>query len=1035
MGSVFHVRFGSKRGHVYVPGDTSDEGSKNGGTSTAAIDGLERTSKRDWHAEVHQEGKDLRVFEEVPWHAIVQMEDVCQELESSMEGISTAEAEARLATHGYNRLKPQKGRTLLQKIWEQLNNILIYVLVIAGIVSGVFEEWAEMGLIFFVVVTNCTIGVIQEGKAEKAANSLQAMLSSNATVLRDGTKVNIDAEYVVPGDVVFLKSGDRVPADARLLEVTNLEVQESVITGESSAVKKDLEPSPLDAPLGDRRCMAYSATTVVAGKGMAIVCSTGEDAEIGRISTIVSALEREKPNIVVQLDIIGKWVSIIVIILAVASFFIFKYGPVDASVKDSFKNSVAIAVSVIPEGLPAVIAIALSMGVTAMAAKNAIIRQLSCVETLGSLTVICSDKTGTLTKNEMTVVELRTNQTGVQLAGVGFHGKGDLHAPAGESFSEEQVEHFKRVIRIGVLCNDSSISITQDEHGQELGWQHSGSSTEVALLFAGWKAGLDQLTLERDHPRLGCIPFESGHKFMATLNQFEDGNLYCFKGAADRLIELSSHQLVNNNFHQKCAIDRAAWHQHVDELASRGLRVIALCIAEQKQFPGLLQTEPLKIAKRKPFLTILGLAAIIDPPREECIDSIEEAHRAGINVKMVTGDHVGTALAIGKILKIANDEGVLCLTGQELDKMSPEELRSQVKHCNIFARTSPENKLQIVQALQAEGEICSMTGDGVNDAPALKAANVGVAMGITGTDVSKEVSQMVLADDNFSSIIAAVKEGRKVWDNLTKVLILNFPANIGQGLSLFFASFFSGLDGAPLTAIQALYVNLITAVTLGLMMAAEPPEKNIMNRPPRKPRKRLFGKKVVWRCLFVSTQIVLAVIGVYAWGQKWPEAYSVEKRRGEAFSLLVFLQMIYSLNVRFLKTTSIRLGVFSGNKYVPLSFLLIIGLQCLIIYTPGIQNFFEVEGIDGYQWLRIIVIMIILFLDVEFEKLVLDRYVFPKVKPFLRRIGFRTPTAMGIKQVFKFKGAEILPSGRMVRNVSLGRMATEIKQSFKTGDG
>eukprot|EP00894_Picocystis_sp_ML_P000034 jgi/Pico_ML_1/50551/g1739.t1 len=468
MGSVFHVRFGSKRGHVYVPGDTSDEGSKNGGTSTAAIDGLERTSKRDWHAEVHQEGKDLRVFEEVPWHAIVQMEDVCQELESSMEGISTAEAEARLATHGYNRLKPQKGRTLLQKIWEQLNNILIYVLVIAGIVSGVFEEWAEMGLIF-VVVTNCTIGVIQEGKAEKAANSLQAMLSSNATVLRDGTKVNIDAEYVVPGDVVFLKSGDRVPADARLLEVTNLEVQESVITGESSAVKKDLEPSPLDAPLGDRRCMAYSATTVVAGKGMAIVCSTGEDAEIGRISTIVSALEREKPNIVVQLDIIGKWVSIIVIILAVASFFIFKYGPVDASVKDSFKNSVAIAVSVIPEGLPAVIAIALSMGVTAMAAKNAIIRQLSCVETLGSLTVICSDKTGTLTKNEMTVVELRTNQTGVQLA--------------------------------------------------------------------GWKAGLDQLTLERDHPRLGCIPFESGHKFMATLNQFEDGNLYCFKGAADRLIE------------------------------------------------------------------------------------------------------------------------------------------------------------------------------------------------------------------------------------------------------------------------------------------------------------------------------------------------------------------------------------------------------------------------------------------------------------------------------------------------------------------
>lgn len=1031
MGSVFHVRFGSKRGHVYVPGESSEEGS-NGRRSKEASEGPVTASKRDWHAGMHEEGKDMRVFEEVPWHAIVTQEDVCQELESSPDGLSTAEAESRLATHGYNRLKPQKGRTLFQKIWEQLNNILIYVLMVAGIVSGVFEEWAEMGLIFFVVVVNCTIGVIQEGKAEKAANSLQAMLSSTATVLRDGSKVNIDAEYVVPGDVIFLKSGDRVPADCRVLEVTNMEVQESVITGESSAVKKHVEPSPLDAALGDRKCMAYSATTVVSGKAIAIVCSTGEDAEIGRISTIVGALEREKPNIVVQLDIIGKWVSIIVIILAVASFFIFKYGPVGASVKDSFKNSVAIAVSVIPEGLPAVIAIALSMGVTAMAAKNAIIRQLSCVETLGSLTVICSDKTGTLTKNEMTVVEVRTYEGKAQLGGVGFHGKGDMHAPTGDSLPEEQIEEFKRLIRVGVLCNDASISIMQDEHGKELGWQHSGSSTEVALLFAGMKTGLDQLSLERDHPRLGCIPFESGHKFMATLNQFEEGNLYCFKGAADRLIELSSHQLVNDESGQKCAIDRAAWHSHVDELASRGLRVIALCIAEEKQYPELLQTEPMTIAKRRPFLTLLGLAAIIDPPREECIESIEEAHRAGINVKMVTGDHVGTALAIGKILNIANDKGVLCLTGQELDRMSPEELRSQVKHCNIFARTSPENKLQIVQALQAEGEICSMTGDGVNDAPALKAANVGVAMGITGTDVSKEVSQMVLADDNFSSIIAAVKEGRKVWDNLTKVLILNFPANIGQGLSLFFASFFSNLDGAPLTAIQALYVNLITAVTLGLMMAAEPPEKDIMDRPPRKPRKRLFGKKVVWRCLFVSTQIVLAVIGVYAWGKEWPKVYTVEERRGEAFSLLVFLQMIYSLNVRFLKTTSIRLGVFSGNKYVPLSFLLIIGLQCLIIYTPGIQSFFEVEGIDGYQWLRIIIIMIILFLDVEFEKLVLDRYVFPKVKPFLRKIGFRTPTVTGIKQVFQFKGAEILPSGRIARNVSLREMPVEEHDSFRT---
>ena len=792
---------------------------------------------------------------------------------------------------------------------------------------------------------NVTIGLIQEGKAQKAADAIKAMLSPQALVLRDGHKLDIEASLLVPGDIIFLKSGDKVPADVRLVDVNKLQVQEAMLTGESLPISKGISSVASHSALGDRKCMAYSGTSVAAGEGVAVVCETGDNAEIGRISKMVTQTESLETNLQQQLHVIGTVLAVCVCFLGMLAFMLGWKGPFEMPWQTSFKNAVATAVAIIPEGLPAVVTVTLALGVSAMAKQNAIIRQLPCVETLGSLTVICSDKTGTLTKNEMTAVSLLSYESQIEITGVGYAPVGNFfveeehtgeRVQLGEEGEDKKMVFVRDMLEVGTLCNNADVFETVAESTGAPMWASSGNPTEAAILVAAMKAGMNPKEMRETTKKIATIPFESEHKFMATVvPKRGGGRVMMVKGAADKLGKLCRYQVVGDDMNQKSDIDGRFWAQKASDLSSLGLRVLALCVADIDENENLDDIDPNYVLGRPNFLTMVGLVAILDPPREECIDSIEEAHGAGIVVKMITGDHAQTALAIGYMLGIAHENG-LVYTGPQLDDMTPDELRGVVTECNIFARASPENKIQIVQALQELGEVSSMTGDGVNDAPALKAANIGVAMGVTGTDVSKEASQMVLADDNFSTILSAVREGRRVWDNLRKILTFNLPCNFAQGMSVFLPLFLEDLEDIPLTVIQVLYVNMITAVTMGLMLACEPAEKKIMKKPPRKPKKRLMGRFVIWRIIIVSIYMSIAVITKFWAGEN--AGYTLKMRRGEAFTLLIMMEVMYSLNCRFLKTTAFTKKILFGNKWAYVSIGLVCFLQFLILHVPYIND-------------------------------------------------------------------------------------------------
>ena len=990
--------------------------------------------------------------DETAWHALESADEVFRLLDCTPSGLTEEEAARRIEKYGPNRLTPPKKETFLRKLFRHINNVLIYILMVAAAFSiyfaiddyegdGGFSSWTEFGLIIGVIVINVLIGLIQEGKAEKAADAIKAMLSSKATVLRDGETYEIDAENVVPGDVVYLKSGNKVPADVRMISVNMLQVQEDILTGESCPVSKNLEAVSVKAGVGDRKCMAYSGTLVTTGEACVVVCETGDRTEIGRISNLVSNVEKVETNLQRQLHIVGLVIGACVVMIAIAAFFLGWQGPFGFVWQKAFKNSIATAVAIIPEGLPAVVTITLALGVSAMAKENAIIRQLPCVETLGSLTVICSDKTGTLTKSEMTSVALQSSSCRVDISGVGYEPKGEFTISGKGEIDERQKAFFAHLLLVGSLCSNSSLLETTNEKTGDTVWKASGNPTEVAIVVGARKLGLDPKALREEHERIASIPFESSHKFMATVNRVADGRAKIFvKGAADKLINLSADQLINDSVDQRGPIDTGFWHKQVKALSSKGLRVLALCEADVDISDDFSEISASYIIDRPKFLTIVGLVAILDPPREECIPSIEEAHKAGIVVKMITGDHADTALAIGIMLGIAEEGGVV-YTGPQLDEMSEEQLKDIVQDCNIFARSSPENKIDIVKALQAIGEISSMTGDGVNDAPALKAANIGVAMGIAGTDVSKEAAQMVLADDNFTTILVAVKEGRRVWDNLRKILAFNLPCNFAQGLSVFFSLCFAGLGEVPLTVIQVLYINMITAVTMGLMLACEPAELDIMEKAPRRPGKRLFGKLIVWRILWVSTYMIIVVIGVFAWNETWPKNYDLEERRGETFTVLIFMEVAYSLNCRFLKKTALCKEILFGNKWSYLSIAVVCALQVLILYTPGLSSeIFEVSGLDGYQWLRVLCFSVGLFFFVELEKFLVDPVLFPMVKPFLKALGLisppRHPDGRNMKGGVGERKSErySVDSRRSVEMKSMDRRSKSIDRRMKSMD-
>ncbi|TNF95867.1 MAG: cation-transporting P-type ATPase, partial [Gammaproteobacteria bacterium] len=826
--------------------------------------------------------------------------------------------------------------------------VLIYVLIAASIITAMLGHWVDASVIFGVVIINAVIGFVQEGKAEDALKAIRQMLSPSAMVIRNGRQMSIRAEELVPGDIVLLQSGDKVPADLRLFRVKGLQIQESVLTGESVAVEKFTNPVEQEAVIGDRLCMAYSGTLVTHGQGSGVVVTTGAETEIGRISVLVSEVESVTTPLLNQMAQFGRWLTLAILGIAIITF---AFGSLvrDYAATQMFLAAVSLAVAAIPEGLPAIMTITLAIGVQRMAQRNAIIRKLPAVETLGAVTVICSDKTGTLTRNQMTARTIATTANLFELGGTGYDPHGAISLPDRDAL-EEEMSLLSETVRAAVLCNDSSLEQNDSE------WIVHGDPMEGALLTAGLKAGLDIETEIKQYPRTDLIPFESEHRFMATLHHSHTGDAFVFlKGAPERVLEMCVQQKTVDGIQP---LDRSCWLTRIEEMAQRGQRVLAIAIK-----PVSYEQMELKFSDVENDLIMLGMFGLIDPPREEAIEAIKVCDKAGIRVKMITGDHGATARAIAQQLNLVNADDVL--TGQELERISEEELRQRVQDVDVYARVNPEHKLLLVKLLQDQGLIVAMTGDGVNDAPALKRADVGTAMGRNGTEAAKEAAEMVLADDNFASIAHAVEEGRTVYDNLKKAILFILPTNGGEALIILAAILF-GFHQLPLTPVQILWVNMVTAVTLALSLAFEPPEENVMRRSPRDAHEPMLTKHLIWRIVFVSFILMGGTFGLFLWEME--QNLNIEHARTVAVNTLVMFEIFYLFNSRYITDSVFNWAGVTGNRYVLIAIAILIIFQLGFTYLAPMQSLFGTATINFNTWMRILVVASSVLFLVELEK-------------------------------------------------------------------
>ncbi|MDP2881623.1 MAG: cation-transporting P-type ATPase [Azonexus sp.] len=860
-------------------------------------------------------------------------------------GLSAMEAAQRLNTHGPNRLTPPKKRGPVLRFLLQFHNVLIYVLLGAAAVTALLGHGVDTAVILGVVIINALIGFVQEGKAEKSLDAIRNMLSLHAAVLRDGRRQEIDATELVPGDIVLLASGDKVPADLRLIEMRSLRIEEAALTGESEPVEKSPVPVAENAPIGDRLCMAYSGTLVVFGQGRGVVVATGDTTEIGRIGRMLAEVESVDTPLLKQMAQFGRWLTAGILVLAAGTiaFGMIVHGQ---TAGEMFLAAVGLAVAAIPEGLPAIMTITLAIGVQRMAGRNAIIRRMPAVETLGAVTTICSDKTGTLTKNEMTVQRVATADRLIEVSGVGYAPHG------GFSEDERQVDaaELADIARSALLCNDAILCETAGD------WKLEGDPTEGALLTLALKAGLDARFEAEALPRIDVIPFESEHRFMATLHHDHAGHAFAFvKGAPERVIGMCSKQRTNG---EDKTIDPLLWQARIDELAAQGFRVLALATAPMEK-----GKRELAFADVESGLTLLALAGIMDPPREEAIRAVAACHSAGIRVKMITGDHAVTAAAIARAMgmRVTGDRA---LTGAEIETMDEAALRQAVREVDVFARASPEHKLRLVEAMQANGEVAAMTGDGVNDAPALKRADVGVAMGHKGTEAAKEAAEMVLADDNFASIAAAVEEGRTVYDNLRKAVVYVLPTSVGQA-SMVLIAVLLGMT-LPITPVQILWINMVTAVTLSLAIAFERPEPGLMARPPRDPKEPLVNGFMLWRIGFVTVLLVATSFGMFLW--EIERGMSLEFARTAAVNTLVMGQIVYLFNCRRLTGSVLSKDGLLGNRIALKAIAVLVVLQLAMTHLPFKQALFGTDHLDVETWLRVLAAGVIVFLAVELEK-------------------------------------------------------------------
>lgn len=881
------------------------------------------------------------------WHA-VPLQEALQATGSGPDGLSAAEAARRLARFGPNRLPRGPRRSALRRFLLQFHSRLIYVLVGSATLAAAIGHVTDALVIASVVLVNAVIGFVQEGRAEEALEAIRAMIDPQASVIRDGRRLTIPADEVVPGDIVLLEAGDRVPADLRLVKARSLRVDEAVLTGESVPVDKALEPVAVDAALGDRLSMAFSGTFVTAGQGAGVAVATGAATELGRISAMIGAVEQLTTPLLRQIDDFARLVTTVVLGIA-AAVFAFAVLVRSYALDEAFMAVVGIAVAAIPEGLPAIMTITLAVGVQRMARRKAIVRRLPAVETLGSVSVICSDKTGTLTRNKMMVSAVVTADRTLSVDGTGYRPQGEFRTVDGRQLDPAADPVLEELSLAGLLCNDAHLR----QSGE--GWIVDGDPMEGALVSLAMKAGHDTAAARAGFPRLDEVPFDSRHRYMATLHARNGHRPVAYvKGAPERIVAMATRVATLDS---EQPIDAAAWHERIEALAADGQRVIAL--ARRTMESG---TRELKAADVEHDLTLLGVVGLIDPPRPEAIAAISECRAAGIKVKMITGDHVATARAIARQLGLAEDP--VAVTGHDLDAADAEEFARYTREATVFARTSPEHKLRLVEALQQDGSIIAMTGDGVNDAPALKRADVGVAMGGKGTEAAKEASEMVLADDNFASIVAAVREGRTVYDNLTKSISWALPTNSGEALTIVVAILF-GLS-LPITPVQILWINMVTAIALGLTIAFEPTEPGTMRRPARPANQPLLSRRLLWRILFVSTLMVCGTFGIYAWASA--RGLPVETARTMAVNTVVVMEIFYLFSVRYVHGTSLTFQGVLGTPAVLLGLVAVVLAQFAFTYLPFMQRIFGSGPVAFADGLVIVGVGVVLLLIVEVEK-------------------------------------------------------------------
>lgn len=873
---------------------------------------------------------------EIKWYSLG-VNEVINRLKTNLQqGLGLFEAADRKSKYGSNQVITYKQENILLRFLRQFHNSLIYILLVSSIIAIYLDALVDAGVIFGVMVLNAIFGFIQEGKAEKSLSKIRNMLASTAQVIRDGKKIVIPSSDLVVGDIVLIARGDKVPADVRLCESKNLLVQEAVLTGESMPVEKDVKEVKEGTILSERYSMLYSGTIVNSGYGLGVVVTVGCDTEIGKIGKELTDVESIDTPLLREMNNFGVWLTVLIIVLAVAVFLVGALFWNDTS-SNMFMAIVGLTVAAVPEGLPPVISIILAIGVTRMAKSRAIIRRLPAVETMGAVTTICTDKTGTLTANSLEVQTVVT---------------ADQRYCLDKEIDYEQAG-LRSVVSSVLLCNDAHLN----QHNDII--EPYGNPTDVALMNLGLKCKFDVKLLQKKILRTDLIPYETEHKFMATLHHdHEDDGIIYIKGAPEIILEKCKKQQVGN---EDKPLDKGFWLKNIENLASLGQRVIA--VASKKTSPN---KSNLKFSDLEDDLVFIGLFGLIDPPRKEAILAVKECQGAGIKVKMITGDHAVTARAIADQVGIVSSK---VLTGDMIDAMSDEELLAAVLEVNVYARTTPKHKIRLVKALQKNGEIVAMTGDGVNDAPALKQSDIGVAMGLSGADVAKETADMVLTDDNFSTIVNAVHEGRTIYDNLKKAVIFTLPTSFAQAFAVIIAILL-GID-LPITPVQILWVNMVTAVLLSIPLGFDQSSLDVMQQAPRGSKDKLLSKYLMWRVFLVSLVLVAMIFALFVLVQT--VAGDLGLARTVAVNALVAGEVMYLFNCRNLRGSSLNLSAFLGSKPVLFSVFSMIFLQMAFTYLPVMQKFFGTSYLGIIHWVCIIFAAIISFFLIEIEKVVVNR--------------------------------------------------------------